>query len=204
MVIAYQDTLIRFCPATLYNSVQVPDGYHAMHDNMLNACFDRLTAGENVWVWQHHDARHLLHHLDENYRFVKAAGGLVTSPEGDCLMILRQGRWDLPKGMVEPGETLAKAALREVEEETGILPSTINRLITKTYHIYDKYGGWHLKQTSWYAMESPKFQPHPQTEEDIAQAVWVPQQDCIDRLAHSFASLRLLAYIISQKENTTH
>lgn len=36
------------------------------------------------------------------------------------LLIQRNGRWDLPKGKVEPGETLLQAALREVEEETGI------------------------------------------------------------------------------------
>ena len=156
-----------------------------------------------MWVWQYLGARHLLDYLASHYCFVKAAGGLASALGGDCLMIYRQGHWDLPKGMVEQDETLAQAALREVEEETGIRPASINSLIAKTYHIFDKYGGWHLKQTSWFAMEAQQLQPHPQTEEDIAQALWVPRQECLNRLEHSFASLRLLSRIIASKENPT-
>jgi 8-oxo-dGTP pyrophosphatase MutT (NUDIX family) len=52
--------------------------------------------------------------------YVRAAGGIVTAPDGTMLLIRRNGRWDLAKGKVESGETLLQAALREVEEETGI------------------------------------------------------------------------------------
>lgn len=36
------------------------------------------------------------------------------------------GHWDLPKGKVEPGETLEQAAMREVKEETGLSVIPIN------------------------------------------------------------------------------
>ena len=125
---------------------------------------------------------------------VKAAGGIVEAPDGELLTIFREGRWDLPKGMVERGETLAEAALREVAEETGVCNASLNCLITKTYHIYDKYGGWHLKQTSWFAMNAPnKNSTVPQREEGITQAIWLPREECLDRLSNSFASLRLVA-----------
>lgn len=201
MVIAFQDSFMHICPATQQGAL-VPDGYLSMNDSCLQDAFDQLAEGHNVWVWQQRSGRHLLEFLSSRYQFVKAAGGLVSSPEGDCLMIYRQGRWDLPKGMVEAGETLAQAARREVSEETGIQPVAINSLIAKTYHIYDKYGGWHLKQTTWYAMESPRQLPRPQTEEEITQALWVPRQECLEKLSHSFASLILLSHIITHKEKT--
>jgi 8-oxo-dGTP pyrophosphatase MutT (NUDIX family) len=33
----------------------------------------------------------------------------------------RSPRWDIPKGLAEPGETLAAAAVRELAEETGLV-----------------------------------------------------------------------------------
>lgn len=90
----------------------------------------------------------LLRYLKRHMCYVRAAGGItvfsgqcsvfsfatlsgasplntehLTLNTGKMLLIQRNGRWDLPKGKVEPGETLLQAALREVEEETGIKAS---------------------------------------------------------------------------------
>ena len=153
-------------------------------------------------MWTSRPPHSVAEYLHCRFRYVKAAGGLVFTDDGDCLMIHREGRWDLPKGMVERGETLQQAALREVTEETGIAAQPDPSLIIKTYHIYDKYGGWHLKQTSWYAMRSQRLQTRPQTEESISQAVCVPRQECLQRLQTSFASLRLVAQA-ALNSNTT-
>jgi 8-oxo-dGTP diphosphatase len=56
---------------------------------------------------------------------VRAAGGLVTRVSGDQLEVIvvhrpRHSDWSFPKGHLHPGETDLDAALREVEEETGI------------------------------------------------------------------------------------
>lgn len=51
-----------------------------------------------------------------------AAGGVLTRDEGRLFLVLeRPGRSEvrLPKGHVEAGETVAQAAVREVQEETG-------------------------------------------------------------------------------------
>ena len=51
---------------------------------------------------------------------IKAAGGLVYNQENKLLMIFRNGKWDLPKGKLEEGESIENCAIREVEEECGI------------------------------------------------------------------------------------
>ena len=57
---------------------------------------------------------------------VEAAGGLITRPSvsgGPEILVVHRPRyddWSLPKGKLEPGESFEDAAVREVEEETGI------------------------------------------------------------------------------------
>lgn len=54
-----------------------------------------------------------------------AAGAVVQDEAGRVLLVLRKhdpeaGRWTIPGGHAEPGETLAECAQREVREETGL------------------------------------------------------------------------------------
>ena len=52
---------------------------------------------------------------------VRAAGGLVVRDGLVCLVHRpRYDDWSLPKGKLDPGEGFEQAALREVEEETGL------------------------------------------------------------------------------------
>ena len=59
-------------------------------------------------------------------RLIKAAGGVAWRPgpdgEPEILLVHRKkyDDWSLPKGKLKPGEGLEAAALREVEEETGL------------------------------------------------------------------------------------
>jgi len=62
---------------------------------------------------------------------VRAAGGIVCRPGPagitEVALIHRpvQDDWTLPKGKLDPGETAEQAALREVEEETGLRCETV-------------------------------------------------------------------------------
>lgn len=122
---------------------------------------------------------------------VEAGGGLVASPRGEVLMIFRNGRWDLPKGKLEPGEEIAQCAVREVEEECGISGLKLGRLITRTYHLYELEGRWILKRTTWYAMENDgNGDLVPQTEEGITDIRWIAPDNLCSYVEDTYCTIR--------------
>lgn len=125
--------------------------------------------------------------------FIEAAGGIVRDHRGWILMILRNGRWDLPKGKLEPGERIEECAVREVGEECSLETDMIRRgeLLAHTYHGYRIASQWVLKRTSWYRMEyTGRTDPAPQTEEGIVSAEWVPQEKIAERLHNAYHTIR--------------
>ena len=50
----------------------------------------------------------------------KSAGIVIFDGARYLLLRYDAGHWDLPKGHVEPGESLHETALRELQEETGL------------------------------------------------------------------------------------
>lgn len=123
------------------------------------------------------------------FRYVQAAGGAVIQAE-NILLIRRLGKYDLPKGHQETGETTEACAVREVEEECGLKEVRITAPLTDTFHIYHRNGNWHLKKTCWYAMSCPPGQtPVPQTEEDIEEVFWFPLKNTEKILSGTYPSL---------------
>jgi len=66
---------------------------------------------------------------------VRAAGGVIVR-DGSVLLVHRPkyGDWSLPKGKLEGDETWEQAAVREVEEETG-LRCTIGEEVGRTHYV---------------------------------------------------------------------
>ncbi len=136
-------------------------------------------------------ADEMLRMVKEIYQFMKAAGGVVKNNEGKYLFIKRFGIWDLPKGKIEKGETPESAALREVEEETGINRLKIIRPLNDSWHIYPWKDNYTLKQTYWFLMESDfNGTLIPQTQEDITEAVWLTPEEAKEAIGSSYRSLR--------------
>ena len=114
----------------------------------------------------------------KHFSIVTAAGGLVLNATKDILMIFRRGKWDLPKGKLDEGETIEQCALREVQEETGLSDIILGEKITTTYHTYTEFGKHILKESHWYKMKCNTEQKLvPQTEEDITDIKWIKQAE---------------------------
>jgi 8-oxo-dGTP pyrophosphatase MutT (NUDIX family) len=129
--------------------------------------------------------------LRDEYRFIPAAGGLVLNDNKESLFIFRRGIWDLPKGKLDEGETIDACAIREVEEETGISNTLMDKFLLNTYHFYEEKGQSILKETYWYLMNSPGIQVLiPQAEEQITAIKWADADSIIEILPVTYPMIR--------------
>ncbi|MFL5765703.1 MAG: NUDIX hydrolase [Bacteroidia bacterium] len=125
------------------------------------------------------------------FNVIEAAGGLVKNNKGEYLFIFRKGKWDLPKGKIDKGETIEAAALREVEEECGVRKLKIGKELESTYHTYQLHGKNVLKKTYWFEMDCADNSPLvPQAEEDITAAKWLSKNDLAQVYENTFESVK--------------
>lgn len=119
-----------------------------------------------------------------------AAGGIVENEEGKILFMFRRGKWDLPKGKWDDGETIEECAVREVEEETGLTNIRRKQLVDKTIHHYNENGIAIEKETYWYAMEVTNQQKLvPQLEEGITELRWVGKNELQTYLSNTYQNI---------------
>ena len=110
---------------------------------------------------------------------VAAAGGVVVR-DGEVLLVHRPryDDWTLPKGKLDPGEGFEDAALREVEEETGLRCRLVRELPPSEYEAEGR-----PKLVRYWLMEvdaDTGFVPNDETDE----LRWLPGDE----------ALRLLTY----------
>ena len=124
------------------------------------------------------------------HKTIEAAGGLVKNSKGEMLFIFRNGKWDLPKGKIEKGETPKEAAAREVMEECGLKDVTIVKELQTTYHTYKSDNGRVLKKNYWFEMRSDSAEPVPQTSEGITAVKWIAKADLNEVLQNTYKSIQ--------------
>lgn len=137
------------------------------------------------------DPERLQNGLHEAFSPMIAGGGVVSDPDGNVLMIYRRGKWDLPKGKQDVGESIELCAQREVMEETGLPDVQLGDKICETYHVYT-YGTKNLlKITHWFHMKVTRSFPlHPQKEENITEAIWIPEHRLSFYLNQSYEAIK--------------
>lgn len=124
------------------------------------------------------------------YDFIEAAGGIVKRKK-KYLFIKRNGFWDIPKGKLEKKESIEEGAIREIEEECGIIGPSIVNQIGITYHTYRYEGKPTIKKTYWFAMEyeGPK-QLKGQLEEGITKVEWLKFEELEKVKRKTFPSIK--------------
>jgi 8-oxo-dGTP diphosphatase len=116
---------------------------------------------------------------------VRAAGGAVwrKDPGGglDVVLVHRSAYddWSLPKGKVDGDETDEQAALREVEEETGLVCRMGPELPETHYH--DRHD--RPKAVRYWAMTPESGEPEGHHEVD--EALWLPLDEARQRLSYA-------------------
>ncbi|MEU8124407.1 NUDIX hydrolase [Spirillospora sp. NPDC049024] len=122
---------------------------------------------------------------------VRAAGTLLwrDGPEFALIHRPRHDDWSFPKGKVDPGEHVLRAAVREVEEETGVVPRLGRRLPTVSYPL-----GERTKLVDYWAARpagGSAFAPN----EEVDELVWLPAEEAEARLSYRHDADLLRAFL---------
>ncbi|HLV44100.1 MAG TPA: NUDIX domain-containing protein [Aggregatilineales bacterium] len=95
-------------------------------------------------------------------------------------------KWVLPKGLVRKSEEHAEAALREVEEETGVKPRLIGPIGEPEKYIYTARGVRVFKSVYYFLM-AYEGESENERDREMAEVRWVPIDEAIDLVAYEGA-----------------
>lgn len=124
-------------------------------------------------------------------RIERSAGGVVIRRIDGVhhVLVIRDPykNWGLPKGHLENGEGPGEAALREVEEETGLSDLMLGSELA-TIDWYFRAGTQLIhKFCAFYLMTSDSGEAVPELEEGISECIWLPLTDAEARISYDNA-----------------
>ncbi|HEY6962639.1 MAG TPA: NUDIX domain-containing protein [Gaiellaceae bacterium] len=110
---------------------------------------------------------------------LRAAGGVVVR-DGSVLLVHRPryDDWAFPKGKLEPGESWEEAAVREVEEETGIRGELGDYVGSTHYPLREG-----MKEVRYFRMTSGD---EPRAQNEIDEVRWVPFEEAGELLTYDY------------------
>lgn len=123
-------------------------------------------------------------------RVETSAGGVVFRWSGTAEVLLIRDpyeNWGLPKGHIEGGETPAEAALREVEEETGLAALEIVAQLPTIDWYFRNRGKLVHKFCHFFLLEATAGEPVPQLEEGITDCQWLSVGDAVETVSYANA-----------------
>lgn len=173
---------------------RVKDGLFYKYSNIdeleeLLSLFWEIKRFHTLFIY-HHDLDQLIELFKSCFKLIYAGGGLIRNSQGRYLVMKRRGKWDLPKGKVNKGETIEAAAIREATEETGLTGLVVISPMLSTYHTYYIEEKPVLKRTTWFEMLYPGHDdPVPEIDEDITEIVWVRKEEIPSLVENTYLSI---------------
>ena len=130
-----------------------------------------------------------------NNRLITSGGVVIQNHQ--ILFIFKNGRWDLPKGHLEEGNSSEETALIEISEETGLPKknlTVLKKLIPTHYHKRVQ-GEMIVKKTIWYLVEfngNMDMPLIPDKSEGITECRWFSLNELVLVLEESHERIRYL------------
>lgn len=121
-----------------------------------------------------------------------SAGTIVFrgSPPQFLLLKYEAGHWDFPKGKIQEGETPKQAALRELQEETGIQDGNLMPGFKDTIHYFYRREGKTISKTVVFFLAETKTSAVKISFEHI-DFIWLPYEDALKKLTFDNAKQQL-------------
>jgi 8-oxo-dGTP pyrophosphatase MutT (NUDIX family) len=113
------------------------------------------------------------------------AGGGIVMNKGKLLVLFRPNRNEirLPKGHIDPGESAQEAALREVEEESGLSGLEIIADLGTQVVEFDSFG-FHFNRTEYYYLMKLSDDSTRGKPEDQFEPRWVSPEKALELLTY--------------------
>ncbi|MEP0986874.1 NUDIX domain-containing protein [Ekhidna sp.] len=176
-------------PEVLVDDVLIMNASFEQIDSLLKLMTDKKLKKVHSIFISSREKRALINHIKSKFKVIEAAGGIVAK-EDKLLMIYRRKVWDIPKGKLDKGESIEDCAVREVEEETGVVVK-IDKKIDAVWHTYTTKKKYILKKTHWYAMHClDDSKMTPQMDEGIKKVEWMNLEEVRKALHGSYRSIR--------------
>jgi 8-oxo-dGTP pyrophosphatase MutT (NUDIX family) len=132
---------------------------------------------------------------DPQRRDATSAGGVVYRRNGrgvEVVLVKRRDRrgWALSKGTIEAGETLEQTALREVQEETGLVVEIVDHVGQDRYSFTASRGRVHIDKTVHHYLMEPRGGDFSLHDAEHPSVDWFDINEALRQLA--FGSQRVI------------